>query len=631
MKPASPILYAGLAVTVVLVCLLFNASFQRAAAQADQRGQGVKPPSQERRVALVIGNGAYADSPLENPLKDARGLAAALRELGFDVLAGENAKRDQMLQLLRSFGERLRGGGVGLFYFAGHGVQVNGVNYLIPIGADIKDEPDVSDQSVSVEAVLNRMEAADNRVNLVILDACRDNPFRSFRRLQSRGLAHVQAPSGTLIAYATQPGNTAADGKGRPNSPYTTSLLQHIRTPGLKIEDFFKRVRVSVEDLTARKQTPWEHSSLRGDFYFAAPKPEPGGSVPVYGGEQAYWRAIEESSEAQDFRDYLKQYPNGIYVAAARVKLRRLEAAGTAATVTPPNNTNAASPKPTSTAVYAKVAGPPVPLVKMSFTTAKVDAHGNMTKFPGQPVNGFVEELGNGVKLEMVELPAGTFDMGSPSTEAQRKDNEMLRRGVRVNAFYMGKYEVTQAQWKAVMGSNPSTFKGSDLPVETVSWNDAAEFCQKLSARTGREYWLPTEAEWEYAARAGTQTPFAFGETITPEVVNYDGNYSYGNAAKGVYRQKTMAVGSLGVANAWGLFDLHGNVWEWCQDWYGSYEANQLDNPKGPSSGQYRMARGGSWNDFSRDCRAAVRGSLGPGARFGNIGGFRVVVSARIP
>lgn len=264
MKPASPILCAALAVTALLVCLLFNVPARRAATQDDPRGQGVKPPSQERRVALVIGNGDYADNPLENPLKDARGMAAALRELGFDVLAGENATRNQMLQLLRDFSGRLRGGGVGLFYFAGHGVQVNGVNYLIPIGYKIEVEADVSDESVPVEAVLNRLEAADNRVNLVILDACRDNPFRSFRRSQSRGLVQVQAPSGTLIAYSTQPGNTAADGRGRPNSPYTSSLLQHIRTPGLKIEDFFKRVRVSVKDLTARKQTPWEHSSLRG-------------------------------------------------------------------------------------------------------------------------------------------------------------------------------------------------------------------------------------------------------------------------------------------------------------------------------------------------------------------------------
>jgi hypothetical protein len=217
-------------------------------------------------VALVIGNGNYAGNALENPVKDARGMAAALRELGFDVLAGENATRAQMLQLLRSFGERLRGGGVGLFYFAGHGVQAGGINYLIPIGHKIEDEPDVKIESVSLEAVLDRMEAADNRVNLVILDACRDNPFRSFSRSQARGLAHVQAPSGTLIAYSTQPGNTAADGNGRPNSPYTTSLLQHIRTPGLKIEDFFKRVRVSVEALTARKQTPWEHSSLARGF-----------------------------------------------------------------------------------------------------------------------------------------------------------------------------------------------------------------------------------------------------------------------------------------------------------------------------------------------------------------------------
>lgn len=264
-------------------------------------------------------------------------------------------------------------------------------------------------------------------------------------------------------------------------------------------------------------------------------------------------------------------------------------------------------------------------LVSMSFTTARVDRYGNVTKIPDQTVSGFVEDLGNGVKLDMVKVPGGAFDMGSPSDERDRGDDEVLRREVRVNGFFIGGFEVTQAQWQAVMGDNLNPrFKGANLPMEQVSWDDAMEFCRRLSRRTGREYRLPTEAEWEYAARASARTPLAFGETITPEIVNYDGNNPYGNAPKGEYRQRTIPVGSLGVANAFGLFDMHGNVWEWCEDWYAPYDPNQLDNPKGSASGSNRVLRGGSWGNVGRYCRSAYRLNHAPSYRSNYIG-FRVV------
>jgi formylglycine-generating enzyme required for sulfatase activity len=168
------------------------------------------------------------------------------------------------------------------------------------------------------------------------------------------------------------------------------------------------------------------------------------------------------------------------------------------------------------------------------------------------------------------------------------------------------------------------------LPVEQVSWEDAVEFCARLSQKTGKTYRLPTEAEWEYAARAGTTTPFAFGETITPEIANYDGNYPYGSASKGEYRKKTVEVGSLGVANAFGLYDMHGNVWEWCADWYSSsyYEECRkqgvVSDPQGPSSGSPRVIRGGGWIINAVYCRSAYRNGNAPGARYDNVG-FRLV------
>lgn len=244
------------------------------------------------------------------------------------------------------------------------------------------------------------------------------------------------------------------------------------------------------------------------------------------------------------------------------------------------------------------------------FETVKVDASGKIIERTKKIANQFIEDLGQGIKLEMVEVPSGTFTMGSPSSEANRDSDEDPQHKVNIESFYLGKYEVTQAQYQAIMGNDPSNFKGDNLPVEQVSWNEAVEFCKKLSAKTGKTYRLPSEAEWEYAARAGTTTPFAFGETINTNIVNYDGNYPYGQAAQGEYRQKTIAVGSLGVANAFGLYDLHGNVWEWCQDIYQPNYNGTPTNGKAweqTTNDNYRVLRGGSWNGSGKDCSSTLR------------------------
>jgi formylglycine-generating enzyme required for sulfatase activity/serine/threonine protein kinase len=230
--------------------------------------------------------------------------------------------------------------------------------------------------------------------------------------------------------------------------------------------------------------------------------------------------------------------------------------------------------------------------------------------------------------MEFVWVPGGCFQMGSPASEASRNDDE-TQHEVCVDGFWMGKTEVTQGQWQKIMGNNPSNFKnGDNYPVEKVSWNDAQDYIRKLGSRSGKSIRLPTEAEWEYAARAGTSTPFAFGRTITPDQVNYDGNYPYGNAPKGLYRQKTTPVGSF-KANAFGLYDMHGIVNEWCQDWYDSsyYHNSPRSNPQGPSSGSSRVVRGGSWFNYARDCRSANRGSNAPGNRGSDLG-FRLVLAA---
>ena len=234
-------------------------------------------------------------------------------------------------------------------------------------------------------------------------------------------------------------------------------------------------------------------------------------------------------------------------------------------------------------------------------------------------------DCGGGVTMELVLIPAGEFMMGSPANEAKRGSDESQHRVRITRAFYMGKYEVTQAEYQVVMGTNPSKFKGASNPVEQVSWNDSTEFCRKLSERSGKQVRLPTEAEWEYACRAGTTTPFHYGSSLGSDQANFDGNFPDGGAARGTYREKTTPVGSF-QANAWGLHDMHGNVWEWCGDWYdeGYYGKSPGQNPTGPTSGGYRVLRGGAWSNFGLSCRSALRSGLIPSDRNDHIG-FRVV------
>ncbi|HSS20372.1 MAG TPA: caspase family protein [Pyrinomonadaceae bacterium] len=228
-----------------------------------------------KRIALVIGNGAYTNAPpLKNPPNDARDMTATLKELGFDVASGINVNQREMKRLIREFGQKLKAGGSGLFYYAGHGVQSKGRNYLIPVEADIQSEAEVEDAGVDVNLVLSYMDDAQNGLNIMILDACRNNPFaRSFRSASS-GLAQVDAPTGTLIAYATAPGRVASDGIGQ-NGLYTSELLKQMRVPGLSATDMFMRVRAEVMRQTANRQVPWEASSLVGAFYFMRAVPAP--------------------------------------------------------------------------------------------------------------------------------------------------------------------------------------------------------------------------------------------------------------------------------------------------------------------------------------------------------------------
>ena len=225
----------------------------------------------ERKTALIIGNGSYKTGPLKNAVNDALDIAAALSGKGFKVILKQNASKLEMRNGIREFGAEIGQGGVGLFYYSGHGIQVDGSNYLVPIDADIQMKAEVEEECINANAVLRVMEFSDNRINVIILDACRNNPFRSFSRGDVKGITRMDPPKGakqgSIIAFATAPGSVASDGEGR-NGLYTSKLLKHMNNPELTLEEVFKRVRIDVSTESAGNQVPWENNSLTGDFYF---------------------------------------------------------------------------------------------------------------------------------------------------------------------------------------------------------------------------------------------------------------------------------------------------------------------------------------------------------------------------
>ncbi len=317
--------------------------------------------------------------------------------------------------------------------------------------------------------------------------------------------------------------------------------------------------------------------------------------------------------------------------------------------ITPPVLKKTESVSPVSPKAWPELLG-------YEFEVTNVDDKGKLGERRKERARFFVEALGGGTNLDMVEIHAGTFVMGNSPVDLEQIENNYSRNAnkesrsdlherlvaeapqqtVKVGGFYFSKYEVTQAQWRAVAAlpkvnrdlmSDPSGFKGGNRPVEQISWEDAVEFCERLSRATGRHYRLPTEAEWEYACRAGTTWQFSFGGTIEPDSVNYNGKLPYAAAPKDTFRQQTVPVGSLGVANAFGLYDMHGNVWEWCLD--SRREVRSGESPDGNRKENEipGVLRGGAWDSPAGECRSSSRKQIQPLFRLNNVG-FRVLVEA---
>jgi formylglycine-generating enzyme required for sulfatase activity len=507
------------------------------------------PVFAQQKYALVIGNGNYSGiTKLNNPVNDANDMAVALQGLGFTVDKVLNGSLEQMEGAVTRLKSRLAGAGsaYGLLFYAGHGVQSNGENYLIPVDAAIQSESYLRNRALSVSAMLDELNAAGNELNIVILDACRDNPF-SWKRSGTRGLTLVaNQPKGSLIVYATAAGSTVADGNGR-NGLFTGHLLTNLKTPGLEVTEVFRRTM--------------------GD--------------------------VARSSDNQQHPAVYNQYPGVAYL-------------GTRPTVVTP------TPAPVTPAPVPPTAPPPI-----------------------RPASA-----------NMVWVEGGTFQMGSESGESHEKPVHE----VTVKGFYLGKYEVTQKEWYDVMGTMvrqqrdmadkawSMAGEGDNYPMYYVSWQEAIEYCNRRSMKEGltpcyrgsgnsitcdwkaNGYRLPTEAEWEYAAKDGIKN------FLTTE---YAGSNSvgavawYGDNSDG----STHAVGTK-AGNALGIYDMSGNVWEWCWDWKGDYNGSAQTDQRGPASGSYRVCRGGTWSHPASYARSAGRNGGPPSSRSDNLG-FRLARNAQ--
>jgi formylglycine-generating enzyme required for sulfatase activity len=273
---------------------------------------------------------------------------------------------------------------------------------------------------------------------------------------------------------------------------------------------------------------------------------------------------------------------------------------------------------------------------QFSYQVMKIDDQGQQLENLTKQASYYSENLGDGIKLDIVAIPAGTFQMGSPPEEENREESESPLHQVKIKEFYLSRATITQVQWRAVaelpqversLHPEPANvIKSNNQPIECVSWYDAVEFCARLSQSKGRAYRLATEAEWEYACRAGMQTPFHFGPTIRADLANYDGNHTYGNGPRGQYREQTTPSGSFEVANDFGLYDMHGNVWEWCADpWHDNYQGAPSDGSAWEIGGDHllRVLRGGSWDFNPSYCRSAQRARYAADLRYFNIS-FRI-------
>ncbi|MBK8556721.1 MAG: SUMF1/EgtB/PvdO family nonheme iron enzyme [Lewinellaceae bacterium] len=602
-------------------------------AQIDKGITGEAAATSDKRLAMVVGNSLYQNqSTLPNTLNDADSMAHALQACGFEVLKYKDAGLNTMDKTLTDMSDRLSQSKyqVVLYFYSGHGIQVDGDNYLIPIDAKLSQKVDVKYQALAAQRIIEYMEIYQVPTKILLLDACRDNPFP--RNWTSRGgldegLASMSAPQGTFIGFAAAPGQRSFDGGELGNGVYTKAILQHLSTPDLSIDELFTRVAASTQQIIARYgqvQVPFKNSSLTANFYFqekyrtqpdtpgvpTSPDrdgdgtPDASDECPdtpgsVRGCPDGDFDGIPDKDDACPFQAGTAQY-NGCPAPADRDK------------DDVPDDLDQCPDK------YGKLdwQGCPdsdddgVPDHRDDCPDEKGDPARNGC--PAAEAATYTDPLAG----TMVLVKGGTFKMGCTSEQQVCTDDEKPAHNVTLRDYYIGQTEVTQAQWRAVMGSDPTELyhTGCDeCPVERVSNEDIQQFLTKLNAQSGgARYRLPTEAEWEYAARGGKQSKgYLYAGSDNLDDVAW---YGYEKSYKTTHPVKGKSPNELG------LYDMSGNVYELCSDWYGSYSADSQTNPIGPSSGSGRVGRGGSWGNDPQVCRVADRGSVAPGYRGNGMG-----------
>ncbi|GAK53549.1 All3226 protein [Candidatus Moduliflexus flocculans] len=599
------------------------------------------------RCALLIGNNAYCDAefpPLTKPARDVADFAALLRDprIGaFDEVTEyvDRSWHEVQRDISRFFRQRHKDDLL-LLYFSGHGYrELSGEFYLV---FDDTTFDDLDASAISAHFVRKQIDRSGAERKVVILDCCHSAAFFGEKGTNSGAEDAVSAfegnGSGKIILAASHALQKAQektpDDMATPYSLFTHFLIEGLRTGRADLdedgkigaEELFEFASAEMQAIHAA-QTPKKFVAAHGEIVVAKNPcwiPRSDRSL------LPRWllNRLDEDDSSDRFRAIddlvsIIQRHDERCAMAALTELRRLSLEDRAPRV-----------RRAAEGALEELDEPEsrdVPHVVEEIIELRDDEY-ELIEESNEPSAGDLwREPVTG--MEFVYIPAGQFMMGSPESEEGRYDDESpLHKVSLAEGFWMGKYPVTQAEWQKIMGNNPSHFKGERRPVETVSWNDAQEFLQKLNATVGAgsepapTFRLPSEAEWEYACRAGTTTPFSFGETISTDQANYNGNYIYGSGKKGVYREQTTDVGSF-PPNAFGVYDMHGNVWEWCQDSYASYSETPTDGSAYGSlgDGKTKLLRGGSWLNQPSYARSAARLRLEPGFQDFYFG-FRVVV-----
>ena len=560
------------------------------------------PPPPPRGVALVIGNASYGDSaPLHSPAHDAGAVAERLRELDFQVIEALDLDLAGFRSAMRNFRSGLSNFSVGQFhvalvYYSGRGARVGGDVYLSPVDVDLSaGRSEALSGMVKLEEVAWLMRATKN---VVILDSSLDDAVSAGEGgREVRAWPSLLADFEILFAFSTGIGDSKNAGQHAASSPYTAALLEHLGTAvGKSLEGVLARVSADVRNATDGAQQPWFVSSLRAPLSLEM-HPSALANLDLrqamsFMGKRDYAKvrgALEDLLSFQAYEeDFQSPHTWDVLRRIEDFSLKILEAANR------------------GSSVHTVAARALVNTVRAEIAAREAEARAAIQA------------------MAFVPIPAGTFLMGSEGAFA---DERRVTKVKISKPYHLGKYEVTQDQWEAVMGRNPSHFVdcGGDCPVDSVSWSTVQVFLRKvneLGRETGFEYRLPTEAEWEYAARAGSTADTPSGDLrilgqrnapVLGGIAWYDENSEGG----------PQPVGGK-AANAWGLHDMLGNVWEWVEDRYGNYPGGSVTDPAGPSSGSRRVQRGGGWGSPAGSCRSSLRGNATPGYRYGDLG-FRLL------